>query len=160
MVDFAESLSNSVPTVMRALAQAQNTGILRVRGKDSEAEMMFFQGEVLWARSSTAKRLGEALEERGAISASDLAGVLALQKRKKRRQPLGTILVELGLIERSVAETEIEIQVLRVLRDIFSWGSGEYSFDTLRVEAGVMPDFAIPHCRRVDALLQGVGKPA
>ena len=58
------------------------------------------------------------------------------------------------------ARSEIENQVLRVLRDIFSWGGGEYSFDTLRVEAGVTPDFAIPHCRRVDALLQGVGKPA
>ncbi len=157
MVDFAESLRDSVPTVMRALAQAQSTGILRVHGRSADADIMFFQGEVLWARSTSSKRLGAALKERGAISASDLAGVLALQKRKKRRQPLGTILIELGLIDRSVAETEIEIQVLTVLRDIFNWGGGEYSFDTLRVEAGVTPDFAIPNCRRVDALLQGAG---
>ena len=113
--------------------------------------------DVLWARASTAKRLGQALEERGAISASDLAGVLALQKRTKRRQPLGTILIELGLIERDVAETEIEIQVLAVLREVLGWASGEYEFESIRVREGVTPTFALPNTRKVDALLQGAG---
>jgi len=159
MADFADSLRDSIPPVMRALAQAENSGVLRIRGTDSEAEVMFFQGDVLWARASTAKRLGQALEERGAITASDLAGVLALQKRKKRRQPIGTILVELGLIEREVAETEIGIQVLAVLRDVLGWGGGEYEFEPVRVREGVTPTFALPQNRSVDALLQGAGIP-
>ena len=96
MVDFADSLRESIPTVMRALAQASNTGVLHVRGRDSEAEFRFFRGEITSARANSSRPLGEALAERGAISQSDLSGVLALQRRKKNRQPMATILVELG----------------------------------------------------------------
>ena len=159
MPDFAESLRESIPTVMRALAQASNSGVLRVRGRDAEAEVMFFQGEVVWARASTAKRLGEALEERGAISASDLKGVLAMQKRKKQRQPLATILLGLGLVEREVAETEIEMQVLDVLRLIFDWGSGEYSFESVRMSRDELHGIVLSQSGQVDRLLQGAGVP-
>jgi hypothetical protein len=157
MADFADSLRDSIPTVMRALAQAKNSGMLRVRGKDTAAEFMFFRGDILWARSSTGKQLGAALTERGAISESDLAGVLALQKRKKQRQPMATILVELGLVDREVVEVEIQVQVLEVLRAVFDWGGGEYEFDALNIKDGVQPDFALPRSGKVEALLQGAG---
>lgn len=159
MADFAESLRESVPTVMRALAQAGNSGVLRVRGRDAEAEVMFFHGDVVWARSSSARCLGEALTERGAISASDLQGVLAMQKRKKQRQPIATILLGLGLVNREVAETEIEIQVLDVLRMIFDWGSGEYGFEAARMTRDELAGIVLPACGKVDSLLQGAGIP-
>jgi hypothetical protein len=157
MPNFADSLRESIPTVMRALAQASNSGVLFIRGRDSEAQIMLYRGDILWARSSTTKRIGEALEQRGAISARDLEGVLALQKRKKQRQPIGTILIELGLVDRQVAETEIEAQVISVLRDALDWGSGEYNFEAIEVKSGVSPRFALPSCGKVDSLLQGLG---
>ena len=159
MADFAESLRESIPTVMRALAQAKNTGILHVRGRDSESEIMFVAGDVIWARASTARFLGEALEERGELSADDLKGVLAMQKRKKQRQPIATILLELGLIDREVVETELEIQILDVLRQLFEWGSGEYNFEALLLEPGSLQGIALPSCGKVDQLLQGAGVP-
>jgi len=159
MPDFAESLRESIPTVMRALAQARNNGVLHIRGRDAEAEIMFVAGEIVWARASTARRLGEALEERGEISANDLLGVLAIQKRKKQRQPIATILIELGLLDREVAETEIEIQILDVLRLVFDWGGGEYNFEALNVGQDALQGVVLPTCGKVDRLLQGAGVP-
>jgi len=160
MYKFAESLRNTIPVVMRALAQAKNSGVLRVRSDDAEAELMFFQGEVIWARSSSAKRLGEALEERGAISATDLKGVLAMQKRKLKKQPIATILLGLGLVERDVAETEIEMQALDVIRLMFEWESGEYTFERVAISARELEGVVLPRCGRVDSLLEGVGVPS
>jgi hypothetical protein len=157
MPDFADSLRESIPVVMRALAQASNSGVLRVRGKAGEAELMFYRGDVMWARMSDGKRLGEALAERGAITSDQLAAALAVQKRKKQHQPFATILVELGLVEREVVSTELEVQVLEVLREIFDWGAGEYSFEALQVKPGVTPSFALPQSGKVDQLLKGVG---
>jgi hypothetical protein len=157
MPDFAESLQESIPVVMRALAQASNSGVLRIRGKSAEAELMFYKGDIMWARMSDGKRLGEALEERGAISSEQLAAALAVQKRKKKRQPFATILVELGLVCKQVVSTELEVQVLDVLRKVFSWGGGEYTFEALKVKEGVSPSFALPMSGKVDELLKGAG---
>ena len=157
MPDFADSLQKSIPVVMRALAQAENSGVLRIRGKSAEAELMFYKGDIMWARMSDGKRLGEALEERGAINAEQLAAALAVQKRKKKRQPFATILVELGLVDREVVSTELEAQVLDVLRMVFSWGGGEYDFEALKAREGVTPSFALPQSGKVDVLLKGAG---
>ena len=159
MVDFAESLRESIPTVMRALAQASNTGILHIRGRDASAEFRFFRGEIVSATSSNSRPLGEALIRRGAITDSDLTGVLALQRRKKQRQPMATILVELGLIQQDVVETEIQCQVLGVLSDVLDWGGGEYSFDAKAPERNFEPGFTLPVSGRVDEILVGAGLP-
>jgi len=157
MPDFADSLQESIPVVMRALAQAKNSGVLRIRGTGAEAELMFFKGDVLWARRSDGKRLGEALEERGAITAEQLQSVLLVQKRKKTKQPFATILVELGLVDADVVSTELEIQVLEVLRETFSWGGGEYDFEALPTAEGAEPGFTLPNSGNVDEILRGVG---
>jgi hypothetical protein len=157
MPDFADSLQESIPVVMRALAQAGSSGVLRIRGKDSEAELMFFKGNVLWARRSDGKRLGEALAERGAITPEQLESVLLVQKRKKTKQPFATILIELGLVDASVVSTELEIQVLEVLREAFSWGGGEYDFEALPIVSSAEPGFALPNSGNVDEILRGVG---
>jgi len=157
MPDFADSLQESIPVVMRALAQASNSGVLRIRGKDAEAELMFLKGDIIWARTSGGKRLGEALEERGAITSDQLAASLAVQKRKKQRQPIATILVELGLVDREIVSTELEVQVLEVLREMFAWGAGEYAFESVPAQEGSTPSFALPQSGRVDELLKGVG---
>jgi len=157
MPDFADSLRESIPVVMRALAQASNSGVLRIRGKEGEAEIMFYKGDIMWARLSDGKRLGAALEERGAISSDQLAAALAVQKRKKKKQPFATILVELGLVAKEVVSTELEAQVLDVLRQVFAWGGGEYTFEALKVKEGVTPAFALPQSGKVDELLKGAG---
>ena len=157
MPDFAESLRESIPVVMRALAQAQNSGILRVRGKDAEAELMFFKGQVLWARHSDGKRLGEALEERGAITAEQIEGVLRVQKRKKTKQPIATILVELGLVDADVITTELDIQVLEVIRAMFSWGAGEYAFEAVEGDPDAGPGFTMATERTVEEILRDLG---
>ena len=159
MVDFADSLRESIPTVMRALAQASNTGVLNIRGRGSEAEFRFFRGDIVSARASSSRPLGEALAERGAISRNDLDSVLALQRRKKQRQPIATILVEFGLVEKEVVETELQIQVLEVLRMVLDWGGGEYSFAPRTVPAGVELSCALPATGHVDQILEGAGVP-
>jgi len=157
MPDVAESLRQEIPTVLRALAQARNTGVLRVTAADAEAEVMLIKGEVAWARACGAKQLGAAFVDRCAISPADLKGVIAIQKRKKVHQPIATILLEMGLVERDVAETEIEIQVLEVLRLILGWGRGEYKFQTVRTSSYEHDKIVFPACGNVDLLLQNAG---
>ena len=152
-LNFSESLRSSIPTVMRALAQARNTGVLHIRGCEADGELRFFRGEIVSARASTIQPLGNALAERGAITQTELTSVLALQRRKKQFQPMATILVSFGIVDEDVVATEIQRQVQAVLEDVLTWGAGEYSFEAKPVADDSKPNFTLPYSGSVDEIL-------
>jgi hypothetical protein len=59
-----------------------------------------------------------------------LDGVLAIQKRKKVRQPLGMILVQLGVLESDRLEPHLQDLRKRAVAKILSWEEGTYDFNT------------------------------
>ena len=120
---------------LQLLAHAKASGLVRIRSGKRRAEMVLIDGRVLHATSSTTTRLGESLVDRGVVTAQVLDRVLQMQRRKKQKQPLGTILTELGLVSKAVAEAEIETQIARVLKEVTSWARCKLTLEPMEASA-------------------------
>jgi hypothetical protein len=115
---------------LRAVTTIGSSGRLEIQCGDKEAQIILRGGRVVAAITDETPRLGEILTESGAITARELDGVLAIQKRKKLRQPLGMILVQLGVLEFDRLEPHLQDLRVRAVKEILSWEEGTYDFTT------------------------------
>jgi hypothetical protein len=120
---------------LQLLAHAKASGLVNICSGNRRATMVLIDGRVLHATSSTTTRLGESLVDRGVVTKQVLDRVLQMQRRKKMKQPLGTILTELGLISQAVAEAEIETQIARVLKEVTSWERCKLTLEPMEASA-------------------------
>ncbi len=127
---------------LQLLAHSKASGLVSICSGNRRARMVLIDGRVLHATSSTTSRLGESLVDRGVVTAQVLDRVLQMQRRKKKKQPLGTILMELGLVSRAVAEAEIETQITRVLKEVTSWKRCKLTLEPMEAstEAVLFPE--------------------
>jgi len=135
MNSAATQVTVDLATLLRLMSLAQASGVVTLSGEAGEAQLVLVGGAVLHATSSATPKLGEALVARGVITTDVLEAALRHQRRKKVKQPLGTILLELGVVSRAVAESEIEMQVTRVLMDAFSWQGCTLRYEPALVDA-------------------------
>ena len=115
---------------LRAVTTIGSSGRLEIQSGDKEAQIILRGGRVVAAITDETPRLGEILTESGAITERELDGVLAIQKRKKVRQPLGMILVQLGVLESDRPEPHLQDLRKRAVTKILSWDEGTYDFTT------------------------------
>ncbi len=122
-------MGRALPATLKMLSAAGTSCVLSVTSEENVATIALTKGKIAWATSNSTKRIGDVLVEKGFVNREVLGVVLSIQKRKRMRQPVCTILCELGLISPELAEAEIEAQTTEVLVDVLGWGRG-----TLRVE--------------------------
>jgi hypothetical protein len=115
---------------LRAVTTLGSSGRLEIRSGGHEAQIILRGGRVVAAITNETPRLGEILTEAGAISDKELDGVLAIQKRKRVRQPLGMILVQLGVLESDRLESHLQDLRTRAVKEILAWDTGTYDFST------------------------------
>ena len=115
---------------LRAVTTIGSSGRLEIQSGDKDAQIILRGGRVVAAITDETPRLGEVLTASGAITERELDGVLALQKRKKVRQPLGMILVQLGVLEFDRLEPHLQDLRIRAVKEILSWDEGTYDFTT------------------------------
>lgn len=118
----------ALPTLLRAVYVGRKTGVLHfTRGQDVRS-VRFRQGHILSAQSSVpSEHLGEVLVRNELLSSADLERAGA-RKRATGKQ-LGQTLMEMGLIDPEQLEDALALHVREVLLSVFSWNSGEYSFE-------------------------------
>jgi hypothetical protein len=121
--------------VLRLMGRAKSSGVVTLSGPSGEAHIVVVDGAVLHATSTATPRLGESLVARGVITKDVLEDALRHQRRKKVKQPLATILLELGVVSKAVAESEIEMQIIRVLVDALAWQGCTLRFEPANVTA-------------------------
>jgi len=124
-------IGGGLPAALQALTGARSSGILTVSSEGRTACFALHKGQFLYASSGSAQRLGDAMLKKGLVTAETLESVLLHQRRKKKRQPLGMVLLELGLVTREVASAELEEQIFSVLREVLEWDQGHYDFESL-----------------------------
>jgi hypothetical protein len=135
---------------LQLLAHAKASGLVSICSGKRRATMVLIDGRVLHATSSTTTRLGESLVDRGVVTKQVLDRVLQMQRRKKMKQPLGTILTELGLISQAVAEAEIETQIARVLKEVTGWERCKLTLEPMDASAEAV---LFPESCELEALL-------
>lgn len=117
-----------LPDIFQILNLSKRSGVLTLIKKDGMGRVVFNQGNVVYASSDNKSRFGYALLQRDLITRADLERVLAIQKARTVKKPIGTILVETGVMSREQLETELRSYIVDVVRDLMTWTSGNFQF--------------------------------
>ncbi len=152
------SLSGSLmtmplPDVLQWLASAGKTGTFRVERSRVAKWISFRKGRVVGCSTDAPpQRLGQYLLARGRITDAELREALAAQERDG--EPLGTILVAMGCVERADLAGHLESQAEETIYSLFDWHDGVF-----RYEDGLEEQDGIPFpldMRVEDILLRGL----
>jgi curved DNA-binding protein CbpA len=139
---FRGSLSETpLPQVLRRIFLENLKGTLTLVHGDETRHLFFEKGELRTATSSReGQRIGAFLKRRGSISDADLTWALETVAKQGRTR-LGKLLVERGLLSRTVLDAEMRRLVEEIVFSTFAWETGEYRFQS---SSGVLdPDVAL-----------------
>jgi curved DNA-binding protein CbpA len=139
---FRGSLSETpLPQVLRRIFLEGLKGTLSLVHGDETRHLFFEKGELRTATSSReGQRIGAFLKRRGWITDTDLNWALDTVAKQGRAR-LGKIIVERGLVSRTVLDAEMRRLVEEIVFSTFAWDTGEYKF---QASSGVLdPDVAL-----------------
>ena len=106
------------------------SGVLRLQNVDEEGVIAFRGGKVIFAASpSVRKSLGSLLMAKRLISEADLNAALLRQTAGGDKTRLGTILVEMGVLEHTILEDVVREQFSTVISEFVGWCTGTFSFE-------------------------------
>lgn len=125
----------ALTAALHMLGEAKASGLLTITGSDRFASIVLADGRLLFATSDRAPRLEETLVEKGLLDRDTLDKVWRLLRRKKVHEPLGKVLMELGLVSEETVETEIERQIMDVVGDVLAWDAGTMHLDPVDLRA-------------------------
>src|SRR5712691_6322848 len=130
-----------LPQVLRRIFLEGLKGTLTLVHGDETRHLFFEKGELRTATSSReGQRIGAFLKRRGWITDTDLNWALDTIAKQGRAR-LGKILVDRGLVSRTVLDTEMRRLVEEIVFSTFAWDTGEYRF---QASSGVLdPDVAL-----------------
>ncbi len=118
-----------LPQVLRRIFLDGLKGTLRLVRRDETRNFFFEKGELRTATSSReGQKIGAFLKRRGWITDKDLAWALETVARQGRAR-LGRILVDRGLVSRSVLDAEMRRLVEEIVFSTFEWEQGEFRFE-------------------------------
>lgn len=115
--------------ILQIVSLSRKTGILSLISKDREGSVVFRQGQVVRATSSTFQQsLGEVLIQKGVIDLAILRKALALQQEEGFRERLGVILIKNFGISYEIVEEVVREQIENVVFTLFAWSEGTFEF--------------------------------
>jgi CheY-like chemotaxis protein len=108
---------------------SRKTGILTLQSRGREGSVVFRQGQVVRATSSTFQQsLGEVLIQKSLIDLAILRKALALQQEQGFRERLGVILIKNFGISFEIIEEVVREQIENVVFTLFAWIEGSFEF--------------------------------
>jgi hypothetical protein len=109
-------VNQQVLNTLRTLARERRTGILTCEGKEVTRHLVFKEGGITSARStSDDERLGECLVRQGCITEQHLKDATLFARKGKR---LGEVLADLRIIQQSEIEEFVRMQILEVASNV------------------------------------------
>lgn len=116
--------------ILQIVSLSRKTGVLSLSSRDREGSIVFRQGQVVRAASSTYQQsLGEVLIQKGAIDLSVLRRALAFQQENGFKERLGVILVKNFGISQEIIEDVVREQIENVVFSLFAWVEGTFKFE-------------------------------
>lgn len=115
--------------ILQIVSLSRKTGVLSIHSRGREGTIIFRQGQVVRASSSTFQRnLGEVLIQRGVIDLAVLRKALASQQEQGFRERLGVILIRQFAVPREVIEDVVSEQIESIVFSLFAWVEGTFEF--------------------------------
>ncbi len=128
MFDIAGVLSDgSLPTALRDIYVGRRSGVLQFSRGGETLSVHFVRGHILHGESGIHEiHLGELMVDRGLLSPADRAHAAAVVDKTKKR--LGSVLVELGILDKGQLQDVLALHVREILLRAFTWTEGKYAF--------------------------------
>jgi outer membrane protein assembly factor BamB len=114
--------------VFQTLANNQSRGTLIVHDKDSRKRIYFEGGRIILLSSGKRKglRIGKILLGRKKITQNELDAALKLQETRK--EPLGKILIEMGIITEADIQDTVKFQIEEEIYNLLTWTNAQFEF--------------------------------
>ena len=123
-----------LPELLQAIADAQKTGKLKLTRRDREGIIVFREGMIVYAASSSARQtLGNLLLIERLIDETQLTSALELQHLADHEQRLGSILKEMDAVDDEILERIVHQQTEKVILEFMSWRAGFFKFDPVQL---------------------------
>ncbi len=116
--------------ILQIVSLSKRTGILTIETEEGKNVIVFKNGLIVSAAcpSPKIKNLGQVLLERQLVTPFRLQELLDLQKARGN-QPLGTIILESGILDRVNLQQIIHNQIKATIYHLMSMSEGNFSFD-------------------------------
>lgn len=116
--------------ILQIVSLSKRTGILTIETQEGKNIIVFKNGLIVSAAcpSPKIKNLGQVLLERQLVTPQRLQQLLDMQKARGN-EPLGTIILESGIIDRENLQQIIRNQIKATIYHLMSMSEGNFSFD-------------------------------
>lgn len=119
--------------VIQLMNSTRKTGVLSVRGRKGESQLVFKDGYIVSASHlNNSVRIGQVLIEKGIITPQQLdQGLQRQQLDGADRKPLAITLIEMGLLAEQDAYKGLQHLIEMTVVEILTWKSGKFTLDHL-----------------------------
>ncbi len=121
-----------ISDLLRLLSLQKKTGLLRLSDGKEKVELFFFQGEpadLNWLTRPEKKKLAALLINNGTLAEEHVTSAIARQK--DTGQKLGSILINMGLLQEADLKGPLSIHMMEGLRVALQMNKGEFYFKEL-----------------------------
>ena len=116
--------------ILQIVSLSRKSGILTLRSRAREGQIILRQGQVVRASSSSYQHnMGEVLVQKGVLDTEKLRKALATQEEEGFRDRLGTLLISRFGIAADAVEEVVREQIENVVYSLFSWVDGTFDFE-------------------------------
>ena len=123
-----------LPLLLQLVAASGQTGKLRLTRPEADGILVFRQGKIVYAASSSARQtLGSLLLCSDHVTEDKLSAALDAQIESKEEQRLGTILLEMKAIEEETLKEIVQQQTEKVIGEFMSWNSGYFKLEKIEL---------------------------
>lgn len=124
----------SVYGILQLLCEEKKTGLVKLfQLMGEEYQIILADGEIVYAIKPTARdSIGALLKREGFINEIQLQEALKISKAK--RQSLGKILVDTGIIRQEELSKVLAMQIVDVLCRLLLWKEGRFFYADVRLD--------------------------
>jgi hypothetical protein len=149
--------STTVPALIYSILSQRDTGILALSDETTQKSVYIQSGRPIFAASNDRDdRLAQIFFKAGQVSLENL--MVGLDRSIRERKRVGTVFVEMALIEPHDLVEGVLTQVRNIIRSLFLWTRGRYKYSpgplpseeliTLKLSAGAI---VLEGIRRIDS---------
>jgi len=116
--------------ILQIVSLSRRSGVLSLESRGREARVIFRNGQVIRATSSTFQQnLGEVLIQQGVIDLGTLKRALSIQVDEGYSQLLGGIMIDRFGVSADAIEGVVREQIENVVYSLFAWAEGTFEFE-------------------------------
>lgn len=116
--------------ILQIVSLSRKSGVLQLNSRDREGRVIFQDGQVIRASSSTfPENIGDLILRAGMADMATLKKALVIQQESHEERRIGDVLVSDFGLDRDAIETAVREQVEKVVYSFFSWDEGAFSFE-------------------------------